>query len=71
MHSYDSSSPILTGCVFTGNTATVSGGGAYFETTDAPSLSLCTFVDNQLLTSPMLGSGAGVYISSVNPATLV
>ena len=41
-----SSSPTVTDCTFTGNTASLRGGGMYNVTASSPTVTDCTFCDN-------------------------
>jgi parallel beta-helix repeat protein len=48
------SSPSITNCTFSGNTASSSGGGIYCTTSASPSIDNCTFIGNAA------GSGGGI-----------
>jgi parallel beta-helix repeat protein/predicted outer membrane repeat protein len=60
MYCYYSSSPTLTNCTFTDNTAAQRGGGMYCRYSSSPTLKNCTFTDN----AGRDGGGMGCYESS-------
>ena len=60
MYNYNNSSPTLTGCTFTGNSA-VWGGGMYNWDSSSPTLTNCTFSSNSA------NSGGGMYNESSRP----
>ena len=63
MYIYNNSSPTVTNCTFSGNSANDHGGGMYIHTNSSPTVTNCTFSGN----TASSGVGGGMYNDSSSP----